>query len=140
MGAVGGLALLAALLGASPANAQVTDDQIAGWSDEVLNDIQDDGAIEVEQRISHCYGEVYGGRSSLVEECTTMHFTAAIIEREMAQALNMAVRDLYRDEVMAGVIATHFERAGKSVEYRNTFTPRALEIIYARMEEWMSRQ
>ena len=133
--------IVAVMLVASPAFAQeIADDQIAGWSDAVLDDIQGAGPDEIEQRVTHCYGEVYGGRSDLVEECTTMHFTAAIIEHEMARAMNSRVRDLYRNEVMAGVIATHFERAGKSVDYRNAFSPRALEIIYARIEEWIGRQ
>ncbi len=125
---------------AAPAAAEVTDDQIAGWADILLDDIEITSAEDIQRRVIACYAEVYDGNSDLVERCTTMHFTASIIEREMAAAVGAEVGKLYQNEVMAGIIATHFERAGKSAEYRNAFAPRAIEIIHGRMRAWMARQ
>ncbi len=134
------LAVTALALVAGPAQAEVSDDQIAGWADVVLDDIAITSAEDIQRRVIACYAEVHDGTTDLVERCTTMHFTASIIEREMAQAVNMDVSELYQKQVMAGIIATHFERAGKSVEYRNAFAPRAIEIIHGQMRAWMERQ
>ncbi|MDH3666909.1 MAG: hypothetical protein OEN23_08260 [Paracoccaceae bacterium] len=134
------LVLVSLFVCAAPAVAEVSDDQIAGWADVVLDDIAITSAEDIQRRVSACYAEVYDGASDLVERCTTMHFTASIIEQEMARTMNMEVSELYRNEIMAGIIATHFERAGKSVEYRNAFAPRAIGIIHGRMRAWMERQ